>query len=239
MKIGEFLQKHMEEKKMSQAELSRRSNIPASTISSIISRNNDRVAIEQMLTLCKILDCDLEEYIDSLKKEKSERMPTSFAKKYNYLDDEGKSLVDLVLEHEYKRCIKISEQASENKIIIYAHCHANKASAGLGYDLENADEWKTIKIYDCPAAHKADFAVEVDGDSMEPTYHSGDIVFIIKTEEIPLGKVGLFTYNGKGYIKEAGDGCMVSHNKKYDDIYPEYGEIDAVGRVIGSTRIAE
>lgn len=239
MKIGEFLQKHMDEKQMSQAELSRRSGVPASTISSIISRNNDRVAIEQMLTLCKILDCDLEEYIDSLKKEKSERMPSSFAKKYNYLDDEGKTLVNLVLEHEYKRCQKVSKQVSELKVITYKHCHTNKAAAGFGYDLKNGDEWKTIKIYDCPEAHKADFAVEIEGDSMEPTYHSGDIVFIIKTEEVPHGKVGLFTYNGRGYIKEAGDNCMVSHNKKYDDIYPEYGEIKAVGRVIGSTRLAE
>lgn len=156
--------------------------------------------------------------------------------KYRTLDGYGKRLVDNVLDIEYERC---SSEENRPAIITYKHCHANKAAAGLGYDLSNNDEWKSVKIYDCPEAHKADFAVEIDGDSMEPTYHSGDIVFIIKTEEIPAGKVGLFVYNGKGYVKEAGDGCMVSHNEAYDDIYPEYGEIKAVGRVIGVTKLAE
>ena len=67
MKIGEFIQSHMAEKGISQAELARRSGVPASTISSIIIRNNDRVAIEMMLKLCEVLECDLEEYINSLK----------------------------------------------------------------------------------------------------------------------------------------------------------------------------
>ena len=61
MKIGEFIQSHMAEKGISQAELARRSGVPASTISSIIIRNNDRVAIEMMLKLCEVLECDLEE----------------------------------------------------------------------------------------------------------------------------------------------------------------------------------
>ena len=78
MKIGEFLQKHMTEKQMSQAELARRSGVPASTISSILARNNDRVAIESMLTLCSVLDCDIEEYINSLKGEKAKNLPQSF-----------------------------------------------------------------------------------------------------------------------------------------------------------------
>lgn len=67
MRIGEFLQKYIDKSGISQAELARKSGVPASTISSIINRNNDRVAIEMMLKLCEVLNCDLEEYIDSLK----------------------------------------------------------------------------------------------------------------------------------------------------------------------------
>lgn len=158
---------------------------------------------------------------------------------YIELDSYGKKAVDDILDIEFTRCQEQDAQEHKAKVITYEHCHTNKAAAGLGYDLSNSDEWKSVRIYDCPEAHKADFAVEVDGDSLEPTYHNGDLVFIIKTEKIPVGKVGLFTYNGKGYVKEAGDGCMVSHNKAYEDIYPEYDEIKAVGRVIGSTKLAE
>ncbi|MBQ3330295.1 MAG: helix-turn-helix transcriptional regulator [Ruminococcus sp.] len=66
MLIGEFLQKHMDEQHMSKAELSRRSGVPVTTIGSIISRNNKRVAIETLLKLCKVIGCDINEYIDTL-----------------------------------------------------------------------------------------------------------------------------------------------------------------------------
>lgn len=65
MKIGEFLESKMNG--MSQAELSRRSGVPASTISSIINRNNERVAIETLLKICEVIGCDINEYIDTLR----------------------------------------------------------------------------------------------------------------------------------------------------------------------------
>ena len=67
VKIGEFLDSKMKEKGISQAELSRRSGVPASTISSLINRNNERVAIESLLKLCEVIGCDINEYIDTLR----------------------------------------------------------------------------------------------------------------------------------------------------------------------------
>ena len=67
MKIGEFLDSKMKEKGISQAELSRRSGVPASTISSLINRNNERVAVESLLKLCEVIGCDINEYIDTLR----------------------------------------------------------------------------------------------------------------------------------------------------------------------------
>lgn len=104
MKIGDFIQYNMNKKNINQAELSRRSGVPASTISSIINRNNDRVAIEMMLKICEVLECDIEEYINSLKKNAPKYMPILFAEKYYSLDNFGKSIVDIVLEKEYERC---------------------------------------------------------------------------------------------------------------------------------------
>lgn len=109
MKIGQFIQKHMNEKQINQAELARRSGVPASTISSIIIRNNDRVAIEMILKLCEVLECDIEEYINSLKSEEVQRMPNLFAKKYYSLDIYGREAIDSLLEIEYRRCRNCSQ----------------------------------------------------------------------------------------------------------------------------------
>lgn len=115
-------------------------------------------------------------------------------------------------------------------VIVFTRCHRMKASAGMGYDLDNADEWRDVRIYDCPEAYQADFAVEVDGDSMEPDYHDGDIVFVKLSEDVPVGAVGLFIHDGKGYIKERGEKCLISRNPDYPNIE---GECRVVGAVIG------
>ena len=120
-------------------------------------------------------------------------------------------------------------------VIVFTRCHRMKASAGMGYDLDNADEWRDVRIYDCPEAYQADFAVEVDGDSMEPDYHDGDIVFVKLSEDVPVGAVGLFVHDGKGYIKERGETCLISRNPDYPDIH---GECRTVGVVIGKAEQA-
>lgn len=120
-------------------------------------------------------------------------------------------------------------------VIVFTRCHRMKASAGMGYDLDNADEWRDVRIYDCPEAYQADFAVEVDGDSMEPDYHDGDIVFVKLSEDVPVGAVGLFIHDGKGYIKERGEKYLISRNPDYPNIE---GECRVVGVVIGKAEQA-
>ena len=46
-----------------------------------------------------------------------------------------------------------------------------------------------------------DFAVRVHGNSMEPAYQDGQIVFFERCERLENGDVGLFAYEGQGYIK--------------------------------------
>lgn len=120
-------------------------------------------------------------------------------------------------------------------VIVFTRCHRMKASAGAGFDLDNVDEWRDIRIYDCPEAYQADFAVEVDGDSMEPDYHDGEIVFVKLSEDVPVGAVGLFVHDGKGYIKERGEKYLISRNPDYPDIH---GECRTVGVVIGKAEPA-
>ena len=139
--------------------------------------------------------------------------------------------VRLLLLETIRKLVGLPEAPEDLRpVIVFTRCHRMKASAGAGYDLDNEDEWRDVRIYDCPEAHDADFAVEVDGDSMEPDYHDGDIVFVKLSEDVPVGKVGLFVHDGKGYIKERGETCLISRNPEYEDIH---GECMTVGEVIG------
>ena len=91
-------------------------------------------------------------------------------------------------------------------------------SAGLGDLLEQDGTQETINVPATPTTRRADFAVRVDGDSMEPMFSDGDIVLVEQEQEVLEGQVGIFAVNGAGYIKKAGRRCLISANDKYDDI---------------------
>ena len=145
--------------------------------------------------------------------------------------------VRLLLLDTIRKLVGLPDDVGEVRpVIVFTRCHRMKASAGMGFDLENDDEWRDVRIYDCPEAYQANFAVEVDGASMEPDYHDGDIVFVKLSEDVPVGAVGLFIHDGKGCIKERGEKCLISRNPEYENIC---GECRTVGAVIGKAEMAQ
>lgn len=55
MGFGKLLEKKMKEKNIKQSELAKAVGIPKTTLSSIISRDNNKVEIEKFLSICKYL----------------------------------------------------------------------------------------------------------------------------------------------------------------------------------------
>ena len=80
----------------------------------------------------------------------------------------------------------------------------------------------------------ANYMVRISGDSMEPRFSNGDIVLVETTTELSQGEIGIFILNSEAYIKQLGDGCLISLNKKYDPIpISENDSCVLKGRVIG------
>ena len=74
------------------------------------------------------------------------------------------------------------------------------ASAGTGDFLADGDyEW--VDFPESVVPRGTDFAVRVHGNSMEPAYRDGQIVFFERCERLDPGDIGLFAYEGQGYIK--------------------------------------
>lgn len=98
------------------------------------------------------------------------------------------------------------------------------ASAGTGMLITDdvPCEIKQVDLTIAPQARKADFALYVRGDSMEPNYYDGDIVFIKEQPYIDNGQIGIFIYDNETYIKKYSiqeDGVyLISLNKKYPPI---------------------
>lgn len=93
------------------------------------------------------------------------------------------------------------------------------ASAGPGQLLDDEDfQW----VNDPNAPDRADFAVCIAGDSMEPKYHHGQRVYIQAAPAVADGEVGLFSWEGNAYIKllrDRPEGVRLhSLNPAYEDI---------------------
>ena len=86
-------------------------------------------------------------------------------------------------------------------------------SAGPGAFLdENNFELRRFPADEIPAG--AEFAIRISGDSMEPVYSSGQIIWVQLCKELRPGEVGIFEYDGNGYVK------------MYDEQYPEETFLD-------------
>ena len=111
---------------------------------------------------------------------------------------------------------------------------------------------QTVLEYECeryvvPAFNGADFLIPVKGNSMNPTYVSGDIV---ACQRVPM--TDLFFQWNKPYVLDTAQGplikrikpghdkqhiLIVSDNEQYDPFELPYSEIRAVALVIGIIRL--
>lgn len=126
-------------------------------------------------------------------------------------------------------------------------------SAGTGEFLDEGN-YEMISVPKSTVPAGAKFALRVKGDSMEPTYNDGQLIWVQETKELHPGDVGVFFYGDQGYMKSYNlrepdeelrdnftdvDGVihlqpvLISYNKKYDPIFvsPET-RFEIVGRVL-------
>ena len=93
-------------------------------------------------------------------------------------------------------------------------------SAGVGEFLDEGG-FEMIRFPKSAVPGNADFGVRVNGDSMEPVYHDGQIVWVEKRDTLQPGEVGVFICNGEGYLKVY-DHQEPSEESK-DDYVDSYG----------------
>lgn len=108
------------------------------------------------------------------------------------------------------------------------------ASAGTGVFLDNPC-YEMVSVPEDRLSRKANFALWVSGNSMEPRFHNGDLVLVKIQPAVEIGEIGIFILNGEGYIKKWGGDKLISLNNEYDPI--EIGENDTLyckGKVIGN-----
>ena len=110
-------------------------------------------------------------------------------------------------------------------------------SAGVGEFLADATRVEDISIPDDPRTAEADYALRINGDSMEPKYRSGDIILIQTADTVEEGELGVFVLDGSGYFKKYGGDHLISLNPKYAPIpLKDFEDVACCGRVVGKLK---
>ncbi|HBJ9579257.1 TPA: helix-turn-helix domain-containing protein [Staphylococcus pseudintermedius] len=226
------LKQIMSERKISQSELSRRTGIGRNSISDYLNGKYEAKQ-DKVFELAKALNVN-EAWLMGFDISKNREIENSITSIYDKLTPpRQKRVLDFANEQLNEQNNKVLHINSHNviseEVAVYGY-----ASAGTGETLIDGVEFTTQYNGHIP---NHDFALQVNGDSMEPMFEDKEIIFIDKTKQINSGQIGIFVIDGEAYLKKVfinEEGIrLVSLNSKYPDLHFDSShDIKVAGKVI-------
>ena len=100
------------------------------------------------------------------------------------------------------------------------------AAAGTGNYMDESEHCEMISFPEDRVSPRADIGIRVSGDSMEPVYHDGQIVWVRRCNQLNIGDVGIYIYGGEGYIKvyneqEPSDAVLDVYTDSYGTVHKQ------------------
>lgn len=234
--IGSVIAKRRSEMGVSQRELARLLNLQGMNITNqAVSKwenGTTQPGAVQFIALCRVLG--IRDVLSEFTDEGDEGV-------FAGLNRRGKEMAK-----EYISLLKLSGKYTEQngKIVSIRSLplYNIAASAGTGQFLDSSD-YETVDVgADVPET--ADFGVRLSGDSMEPRFNDGDIVWVSRDKMPKNGEIGIFLWDENVYCKKlekTGEALrLISLNEKYPPISIG-GEADlrSFGKVVGKWNTAE
>ncbi len=217
---------------LEQKELGKRVGVVGNSISNW-ENGRSRPDVDTLPLLCKALGITLYELFDiadpMLRYTKREQLLLS---DYRSLEEDHKYVVDNTI----KSLKYIEEQKEIPKIRELIH-YSRSLAAGIGDPTEFEESGEPVYLYVSPEVERADCVFTVNGDSMEPVYHSGDLLLVQRYPNCPKpdpGDIGAFIVGNETYVKQYQRDGLHSFNENYDTMtFNDWDNVFYIGKVIG------
>ena len=237
MKLGELLKSYRAEHKLSMDAFCELSDLTKGYISMLEKNEHPKSkkpivpsydTIEKIAKGMQISTEDLIDMLDDDQEIQINATPVLLSKSpiqtiYDQLEPNGQRKVityaeKLRDEQETRRKTKKNE-VSEKVVQLYGYDYYDHAtSAGTGQYLNDV----RVERIELPVDVDADFVIPIKGDSMEPDYQDGDLIFIQTSVDLNDGVIGVFNYNGEAYIKQ----LVIDKEQAYlHSLNPEYKDM--------------
>ena len=237
---GELIRRQRKAKKMNQEELGALVRVGKNAVGAW-EAGRSRPDVSSVPVICEALDLSLEEFFGIPEKGEAEHSADervspeekrTLIRRYGALNPYNRQ----VALRQMTMLREMQEDVQQPKKVVRLYLNELAVSAGPGEALDTA-RGEAVYLYAVPATEDADEIIRVNGDSMEPTYHDGDLVLVQHTAGIRPGEIGVFICADTGYIKEYQEDGLHSHNPAYATITFTDGEtVHCVGKVIGRVR---
>lgn len=220
--ISENLNRLLKEQKKRQIDLHRETNIPKSTLTGYI-KGTTMPKEENLQKMAVFFGVEIDDIDFRYKKGKHSAFGERILLMIEQLNEENQQKVYHFVQRqlEQQKNQKILRFPVENKVQMIEEQLYGKLSAGTGY--YNIVEWEEEVVEIPEDSPRHDFVFQVEGDSMEPLFENGELIFGKKEAQLFNGGVYALEVNyeeafvkkvyiEKNYIR------LVSLNEKYKDI---------------------
>ena len=163
------------------------------------------IAHTLQISLDTLLDFSVDRQRRTITLSSTER---TLLKNYRALDSYGQKAVDAICSLEKERIDgaytkeKSNVVAFKSKVVSerFIPRYTTPAAAGYSVPLDGADF--EMLLVDDSVPPQADYAVDIQGDSMAPYIKDGDMVYVQKDCELSIGDIGIFCVDGAMYCKQ-------------------------------------
>jgi phage repressor protein C with HTH and peptisase S24 domain len=189
----------MERQDISKRRLADLTGIPYTTIVGFYAKGYTNIKLSTLKKLSGFFGVSMDCLADDEAElpDMSPRRVSEIERKYSSLSRKGQTivsdLIDGLLDYDAPETAAPAEP-------VYIREYLTPAAAGYASPAEGEDYILVEKPPEAP--DKTDFAVRIDGDSMEPYIADGSRVYVARTNELSPGDVGIFFVDGHMKCKQ-------------------------------------
>ena len=229
--IGSKIKEFRLKRNLTQKELAKLVNVGDTTIANY-EKGFRSPKKDTMFDLANAFNVSIDDLFPPIQKDSSSNTP-QIQTIYDELKPPRQAKVLTYAERQLKEQRNEQSQPTEvsEAIQLYSYdYYDHPVSAGTGQYLNDVRVERIELLVDIDA----DFVIPIKGDSMEPDYHDGDLVFIQTSVDLNNGVIGVFNYNGDAYIKQ----LVIDKDQAYlHSLNPAYKDMpitpDTDFRIIG------
>lgn len=153
--------------------------------------------------------------------------------KYRSLNGANKAIIDMMIGQLLDAQMKAQLKRPN---LTQLRMEFKPLAAGIGDPSEYYEDGDMIYVHADAVRKHVDYVFAVNGDSMEPKYHDGDLVMvqIVPADDIEPGTIGAFQWDNELFIKEYEEDGLHSFNPKYKTmLFDDAADVFLIGKVVG------